>query len=119
MMEVKQINMETKLFQKNDSGFICAHCGKAVEPLSVTSRNHCPFCLWSLHVDINPGDRACACGGGMEPISARPNPKSGFVILHRCTKCGALRPNKAAYGVKNQPDSVKALIALTAKPWID
>jgi hypothetical protein len=55
----------------------------------------------------------------MEPIAARPDPKAGFVILHRCTKCGALHPNKAAYGVKNQPDSVKALIALTARPWID
>ena len=51
--------MEQKRFTKNDNGFICAHCGKEVEPLGYTSRNHCPFCLWSLHVDINPGDRAC------------------------------------------------------------
>ena len=39
--------------------------GKKVEPLGYTSRNHCPFCLWSLHVDENPGDRACECGGEM------------------------------------------------------
>lgn len=111
--------METKLFTKNDNGFVCAHCGKAVEPLGYSSRNHCPFCLWSLHVDVNPGDRANTCGGQMEPIAARPDAKAGFVILHRCTRCGALRPNKAAYGGENQPDRTKLLISLTAKPWVE
>ena len=42
-----------KRFTKNDSGFTCAHCGREVEALGYTSRNHCPFCLWSLHVDVN------------------------------------------------------------------
>ena len=118
--------METKLFAKNDSGFICAHCGKEVEPLGYTSRNHCPYCLWSLHVDINPGDRANECGGQMEPIAAKPDAKAGFVILHRCTKCGELHPNKAAYapyipqnGAKIKADSTKLLIALAARPWPD
>lgn len=118
--------METKLFTKNDNGFVCAHCGKEVEPLGYTSRNHCPYCLWSLHVDVNPGDRANSCGGGMEPVAARPDPKAGFVILHRCTKCGELHPNKAAYGpniprngAKNKADSTKLLIALTARPWVE
>ena len=82
--------METKRFTKNESGFVCAHCGKTVEPLGFTSRNHCPFCLWSLHLDENPGDRASDCGGLMEPVSAEPDPKRGFVITHRCTKCGAI-----------------------------
>lgn len=112
--------MEAKLFTKNDSGFVCAHCGKTVEPLGYTSRNHCPFCLWSLHVDVNPGDRANECGGGMEPVAAKPDAKNGFVILHRCTKCGELHPNKAAYGASaGQMDSMKLLIALTARPWIE
>lgn len=26
-------------------------------------RNHCPNCLYSLHVDIEPGDRESECGG--------------------------------------------------------
>ena len=39
--------METKRFSKNDSGFICEHCGREVPPLGYTSRNHCPYCLWS------------------------------------------------------------------------
>ena len=107
--------METRRFTKNDSGFICAHCGKEVQPLGYTSRNHCPFCLWSLHLDENPGDRASDCGGQMEPDWAEPDPRRGYIITHRCTKCGALRRNKAANEAKNQPDDIALLIALTAK----
>ena len=108
--------MENKLFQKNDSGFVCAHCGKEVLPLGYTSRNHCPYCLLSLHVDENPGDRANTCGGEMEPIAASPDARHGFILYHRCIKCGAIRRNKAAYGAKNGADSLKLLIELTARP---
>lgn len=82
-----------------------------------SSRNHCPFCLWSLHVDINPGDRANECRGELEPISATPDPKKGYVITHKCTKCGALSRNKAAYGNVAQPDDLNLLIALTVKKF--
>ena len=108
--------MEQKRFTKNDSGFVCAHCGRLVEPMGSSSRNHCPFCLWSLHVDINPGARANDCGGQMEPIRSEPDSRHGYVITHRCTKCGAIRRNKAAYGAKNGADSLKLLIELTARP---
>ncbi len=107
--------METKRFSKNDSGFICVHCGKRVLPLSKTSRNHCPFCLWSLHLDVNPGDRASDCGGELEPVSAIPDPKKGYIIIHKCRKCGEIRRNKAAYGVEIQPDDLRKIIELTAK----
>ncbi len=107
--------METRRFTKNDSGFICTHCGKEVQPLGYTSRNHCPFCLWSLHLDENPGDRASDCGGQMEPAWAEPDPRRGYIITHRCTKCGALRRNKAANEAKIQPDNITLLIKLTAK----
>ncbi|MBE6621794.1 MAG: RNHCP domain-containing protein [Ruminococcaceae bacterium] len=103
----------SKRFTKNDGGFVCRHCGKAVEPLGYSSRNHCPFCLWSLHLDVNPGDRASDCGGPMEPVKAEPDPKRGYIITHRCTKCGALRRNKSAHEAKVQPDDLRKLIALT------
>lgn len=106
--------MEEKRFTKNDSGFICRHCGREVKPLGYSSRNHCPFCLWSLHVDINPGDRACECGGEMEPVRAEPDPKKGYVIIHRCTKCGEIRRNRAAHDAPVQPDNIKLIIKLTA-----
>ena len=106
--------MEQKRFTKNDNGFVCEHCGKTVEPLGYTSRNHCPFCLWSLHVDINPGDRANECRGPMEPIRTEPDPKKGFVIIHRCTKCGEIHRNRAAHEAKVHPDNRSLLIRLTA-----
>ncbi|MFA6948649.1 MAG: RNHCP domain-containing protein [Eubacteriales bacterium] len=107
--------MEQKRFTKNDSGFICGHCGASVEPLGYTSRNHCPFCLWSLHADDLPGDRASECMGLMEPVAVIPDAKKGYIIVHRCTKCGAIRRNKAAHEAKSQPDDIRKLIALTAK----
>ena len=106
--------METKRFTKNDSGFLCANCGKEVLPLKKTSRNHCPFCLCSLHLDINPGDRANECKGIMDAVGCLPDAKKGYILIHKCRKCGELHRNKAAYGVDVQPDDVKKLIALTA-----
>ncbi len=102
-----------KRFKKNDSGFICKNCGKEVQPLGYTSRNHCPFCLFSLHVDVNPGDRASDCGGLLEPISVEIDPKKGYVIVSRCRKCGSLRRNKAANEAEVQPDDINKIIALT------
>ena len=105
--------MEQKRFTKNDDSFTCVHCGKTVEPLGYTSRNHCPHCLWSLHVDVNPGDRANPCRGELEPIRTEPDAKKGFIIIHRCKKCGEIRRNKAALGEKNQPDNMSLIIKLT------
>lgn len=109
--------MEDKRFRKNDSGFICANCGKRVEPLGYTSRNHCPFCLCSLHLDINPGDRASDCGGLLKPIKVETDPKKGYIIISKCQKCGEIRRNKAATEAKVQPDDIDLIIKLTVMPW--
>ena len=101
--------METKRFTKNDSGFTCANCGREVTPLRYTSRNHCPYCLSSLHLDVNPGDRAADCGGIMDPISAEPDARRGFILTHKCRVCGAIRRNKAA-----DDDDRNKLLRLTA-----
>ena len=106
--------MESKRFAKNDNGFICAACGKEVLPLGYTSRNHCPFCLCSLHVDVNPGDRANTCRGILRPFSAAPDPKRGYVIYQRCDKCGEVVRNKTAHEAKVQPDDMELIIKLTA-----
>lgn len=106
--------METKNFSKNDSGFICQNCGLKVEPLGYTSRNHCPRCLYSLHLDINPGDRENSCGGLMEPVKVEPDPRRGYIIIHKCKKCGEIKRNKAAHEAKHQPDDINLLISLTA-----
>lgn len=105
--------MQTKRFSKNDDGFVCENCGKTVPPLGYTSRNHCPYCLHSKHVDINPGDRLNDCGGLLVPTQALPDPKKGFIIIFKCKKCGAVLRNVAALGKTDVPDNDKLLIKLT------
>jgi DNA-directed RNA polymerase subunit RPC12/RpoP len=52
-----------------NQSFICFNCGEQVLRLNNGSyRNHCPFCLYSLHVDNIPGDRSYTCKGLMKPI---------------------------------------------------
>lgn len=82
--------------KKNDSGFVCSNCGADVPKLWITSRNHCNKCLSSMHLDIEPGDRAAGCGGIMDPVEAVVSPKKGYIIKHRCRRCGAERNNKSA-----------------------
>ena len=106
--------MTNKKFTKNDSGFECNNCGKQVQPLGYTSRNHCPVCLHSLHLDVQPGDREAKCGGLMKPVQVEICPRQEYVIIHQCAKCGAVRRNKAAHRAEVQPDDLLLLIKLTA-----
>ena len=99
-----------KNFTKRDEGFICKNCNKKVEKLGYTSRDHCPHCLCSLHVDILPGDRNETCHGLLRPISVELDSKKGYVIVFRCKKCGQIRKNKAA-----KDDNMDLLIKLTAQ----
>ena len=46
-----------------DEEFECENCGKQVPKLGYSCRNHCPYCLHSKHVDVNPGDRSEKCHG--------------------------------------------------------
>ncbi len=79
-----------------DEEFICENWGKKVPKLGYSCRNHCPVCLYSKHVDINPGDRLEKCHGLLEPISIETSAKKGYIIISKCKKCGAIRKNKAA-----------------------
>jgi hypothetical protein len=72
-----------KLFQKNKEDFICEKCGEKVIGDGYT--NHCPKCLWSKHVDVNPGDRASDCGGMMRPIKVEVE-KGEYILTHRCER---------------------------------
>lgn len=74
------------MFVKNDESFICKNCGKKVEKLGYTSRDHCNHCLYSIHIDINPGDRKNDCLGMLKPINVINN-KKGQVIIYKCLKC--------------------------------
>lgn len=82
--------------KQENSHFICQNCGENVVALTNGSyRNHCPFCLHSLHVDHIPGDRGSHCHGLMTPIDYRLHSKKGYQILHQCS-CGKKQWNKIA-----------------------
>ena len=84
-----------KLFSKNDESFICENCKKEVLPLSYTSRDHCPYCLYSKHVDIMPGDRSNSCLGLLVPIDIEKF-KDAYKIIYKCDKCKELHKNVSA-----------------------
>jgi DNA-directed RNA polymerase subunit RPC12/RpoP len=97
-----------------NTGFVCAHCGHDVAPLTNGSyRNHCPRCLYSLHVDHVPGDRANGCGGLMRPVGVKLTRAKGCQVVHRCLSCGVVRVNRVAFLTKD-PDSAGALGGLAA-----
>lgn len=81
-----------KRFNEIDEEFICENCGKKVEKLIYSSRDHCPYCLYSKHVDILPGDRNNTCLGLLKPIGIEKY-KDTFKIIYKCDKCGMLHKN--------------------------
>ena len=99
-----------KQFTKNDEGFICENCKANVEKLGYTSRDHCPKCLCSKHVDIMPGDRLESCHGILRPIKVELSSKKGYVIIYKCDKCGKIVKNKSA-----EDDDTELLIKLTVE----
>lgn len=87
-----------KMVPRNE-GFVCEHCGREVAPVEFggSYRNHCPFCLFSKHVDTDtPGDRASSCGGIMAPVGVFTRRTGEHVLVHRCEKCGQERFNRIA-----------------------
>ena len=93
--------------------FTCKVCGRLCTPENAGSdhRNHCPNCLSSLHVDIEPGDRESDCGGIMEPVAVWVRRGGEWAIIHRCKRCGALSSNRVA-----ADDNPMKLMSLAMKP---
>jgi DNA-directed RNA polymerase subunit RPC12/RpoP len=107
------MSMDLPRFSKKNDGFVCCHCHAQVPPASATCRDHCPHCLWSLHVDVNPGDRASSCGGFLRPVGYHRHGKKGWMIDYVCTRCGMKRVNRFLESDVAQPDGFDALLALT------
>ncbi len=109
-----------KSFQKGyyktrpcEDAFTCKVCGRIVTADSAGSehRNHCPYCLTSQHLDVEPGDRQSDCGGVMEPIAVWVRKKGEWAVIHRCKICGTLRSNRIA-----ADDNPMKLMSLAMKP---
>lgn len=101
--------------------FRCAHCHVIVSSAHVLSgvnnRNHCPYCLWSCHLDLfTAGDRLSACKGQMKPIGLTMKPgrnkyrlcQSGeLMLVHECMDCKALSINRIA--ADDDPETILAV----------
>ena len=93
--------------------FTCRQCGRLVVSAGAGSghRNHCPNCLTSLHLDIEPGDREADCGGLMEPIAVWIRNRGEWAVIHRCRRCGVLSSNRVA-----ADDNPMKLMSIAMKP---
>lgn len=96
-----------------NADFTCIHCGRTVQETApgTRHRNHCPWCLWSAHLDSRPGDRLSHCGGKMEPIAIAVRKGGEWALIHRCQDCGALRANRIA-----GDDNALVLVSLAVRP---
>ncbi|HIU39739.1 MAG TPA: RNHCP domain-containing protein [Candidatus Aphodocola excrementigallinarum] len=92
-----------------DEAFICEKCGKKVEKLNYSARDHCPYCLYSKHVDINPGDRQNNCRGLLKPIDIEKF-KNTYKIIYKCEKCGEIHKNIIA-----KDDDMDKIIEISKK----
>ncbi|HET8912162.1 MAG TPA: RNHCP domain-containing protein [Ktedonobacteraceae bacterium] len=94
--------------------FKCRHCRQFIGPVPSggSHRNHCPFCLFSRHVDDRvSGDRASICGSSMQPIGRFQRSKGEYVVVHRCLGCGFERFNRIA-----ADDDFELVLSLSALP---
>lgn len=98
--------MSNKKFQRTIEDFTCGHCGAAVTGNGYT--NHCPHCLYSCHVDVNPGDRAESCGGLMMPIGLEQKGLD-WVVIQQCKKC------KMTRRCKTVPEDSDGILQLAKK----
>jgi len=80
-----------KKFRRCKEDFDCDKCKVHVVGSGYT--NHCPKCLYSKHVDINPGDRAENCRGIMAPVQFE-KVREEYVLSHKCLSCGHVKKNK-------------------------
>ncbi|GAC1429256.1 MAG: hypothetical protein PVS3B3_34570 [Ktedonobacteraceae bacterium] len=82
-----------------DEAFKCKQCRRFIGAVSSGGhhRNHCPFCLFSLHVDDRrTGDRQSICKSRMQPIGSFQRRNGEHVLVHRCLGCGYERFNRIA-----------------------
>jgi len=106
------------------SGFKCLYCRKWVPVtnlMGTAHRNHCPFCLWSRHVDqTRAGDRKSKCQEGMAPVGLtfkqegkdkyQDKTRQGeLMLIHQCRNpnCGKISLNRIA--ADDEPAAILAV----------
>lgn len=90
-------------FTRTKEDFICKNCNFEVKGNGYT--NHCPNCLYSLHIDKYPGDRQESCLGLMMPVDIITKGGEAKYVIHSCQLCKITKRN-----ILNPNDSVKAIL---------
>lgn len=99
-----------------ENSFQCSNCRQRIsfaKFMGTRHRNHCPFCLWSRHLDLEKsGDRKAKCRGKMKPVGLTfkkegkdkyGNIKRGEIMLiHECLGCGKISINRIAGDDKSE-----------------
>jgi hypothetical protein len=107
--------------------FRCANCGVLVSSMhllsGVNNRNHCPYCLWSFHLDLySAGDRLSACKAGMKPIGLtlkrsrnkyQSEPRGELMLVHACVNCATISINRIA--ADDDPETILSVFQSSLK----
>lgn len=95
---------------RKNQDFRCAHCYNLVSVevilAGVHNRNHCPYCLWSKHLDLfEAGDRLAACKAPMQPVGLTlkrlqkkysSENQGELMLIHQCSDCARISINRIA-----------------------
>lgn len=98
------------MVNNQNTDFTCLNCHKQVylgKNIGTVNRNHCPFCLYSKHVDLDiPGDRKANCHGLMKPIGLifkhegkdkwGKGKQGELMLVHQCVGCSKISINRIA-----------------------
>ncbi len=108
--EPRTLDQPLRVHDPRETEFRCVQCKQSVstgrEASGVNNRNHCPWCLYSRHVDLKtPGDRLADCHSKMTSIglTLKHTPKKygrsyqgELMLIHRCLGCGKISINRIA-----------------------
>ncbi len=101
--------LEGRKFERKIEDFTCDNCETFVQGDGYT--DHCPSCLYSKHVDINPGDRNNNCCGSMKSVAAEVR-KDDYKIHYECEECGYKHRVKSV-----SEDNFDIILKLIGKPY--
>jgi len=117
-------NAQQRKREHDGGGFRCSHCKQFVVIndmlMGTANRNHCNWCLWSKHLDIDKGDRRSNCHAGMKPIGLTFR-HEGFgrrgevMLIHLCSSCSKISINRIA---RDDPE-FKVQEIFTSSPGLD
>lgn len=81
-----------------NENFVCENCKREVlKHPEWSARNHCPFCLYSKHLDEKfPWDRDSVCEWLMKPVDLDHKKNKWYMLKHKCLKCNKEILNKLA-----------------------